>query len=165
MSNWNYADVWEVVADTLPDSIALIHGEKQADLGETERRANGLARWLLDRGVGPQDKVALYLYNCSEYLEATFAAFKIGLVPVNTNYRYADDELAYLWTTPTRWPWSSTASSPNASTGSAGVPRGEPAGCGSTTGRDRARAGPPPTRTPWQPGRLPDRRALGAQRR
>jgi fatty-acyl-CoA synthase len=41
--------------------------------------------------------VALYLYNCSEYLEATFACFKLGLVPINTNYRYADDELLYLW--------------------------------------------------------------------
>ena len=41
--------------------------------------------------------MALYLYNCSEYLEATFACFKIGLVPINTNYRYADDELVYLW--------------------------------------------------------------------
>ena len=26
-----------------------------------------------------------------------FAMFKAGLVPVNTNYRYTDDELAYLW--------------------------------------------------------------------
>ena len=26
-----------------------------------------------------------------------FAAFKAGLVPVNTNYRYRDDELVYLW--------------------------------------------------------------------
>ena len=41
--------------------------------------------------------MALYLYNCPEYLEATFAAFKVGLVPINTNYRYADDELVYLW--------------------------------------------------------------------
>ena len=98
MSNWNYADVWEVVAGALPDSVALIHGEKRQTWAETERRANGLARWLLDRGVIYQDKVALYLYNCSEYLEATFAAYKVGLVPVNTNYRYADDELAYLWT-------------------------------------------------------------------
>src|SRR5690606_22439937 len=38
-----------------------------------------------------------YLYNCPEYLEAMFACFKAGLVPVNTNYRYADDELVYLW--------------------------------------------------------------------
>ena len=26
-----------------------------------------------------------------------FGMFKAGLVPVNTNYRYADDELVYLW--------------------------------------------------------------------
>ena len=98
MSNWNYADVWEVAAGTLPDSLALIHGDKRQTWAETDRRANGLAQWLLGRGVVHQDKVALYLYNCSEYLETNFAAYKVGLVPVNTNYRYADDELAYLWT-------------------------------------------------------------------
>jgi len=26
-----------------------------------------------------------------------FASAKVGMVPVNTNYRYADDELVYLW--------------------------------------------------------------------
>jgi fatty-acyl-CoA synthase len=98
VSNWNYADVWEVAAGTLPDSLALIHGDKRQTWAETDRRANGLAQWLLGRGVVHQDKVALYLYNCSEYLETNFAAYKVGLVPVNTNYRYADDELAYLWT-------------------------------------------------------------------
>ena len=41
--------------------------------------------------------MAQYLYNCPEYLESMFAIFKAGLVPVNTNYRYADDELVYLW--------------------------------------------------------------------
>jgi fatty-acyl-CoA synthase len=51
----------------------------------------------LDAGVSAHDKVALYLYNCPEYLETCFACFKASLVPVNTNYRYADDELAYLW--------------------------------------------------------------------
>jgi fatty-acyl-CoA synthase len=41
--------------------------------------------------------VAHYLTNCPEYLESTFAILKAGLVPVNTNYRYGDDELVYLW--------------------------------------------------------------------
>ena len=41
--------------------------------------------------------MAIYLYNCPEYLQTTFAAVKVGLVPVNTNYRYGDDELSYLW--------------------------------------------------------------------
>jgi acyl-CoA synthetase (AMP-forming)/AMP-acid ligase II len=64
---------------------------------ELDRRADGVARWLLGADVQHQDKVALYLYNGPEYLEATFACLKLGLVPINTNYRYADDELAYLW--------------------------------------------------------------------
>ena len=41
--------------------------------------------------------MAQYLYNCPEYLEGVFASFKAGLVPVNTNYRYTDSELQFLW--------------------------------------------------------------------
>src|SRR3546814_4266203 len=52
---------------------------------------------MLDAGVSEQDKVAQYLYNCPEYLESIFAAFKAGQAPINTNYRYLDDELVYLW--------------------------------------------------------------------
>jgi acyl-CoA synthetase (AMP-forming)/AMP-acid ligase II len=97
VSTWNYGDVWEAVADTLPDAPALTHGKDTRTWAELDRRADNVARWLLRAGVEPQDKVALYLYNCSEYLEATFACFKVALVPINTNYRYADDELVYLW--------------------------------------------------------------------
>ena len=97
MSQWNFADVWETVADALPDAPALTHGTARLTWSELDRRADSLARWLLEAGVGRQDKVALYLYNCPEYLEATFACLKLGLVPINTNYRYADDELVYLW--------------------------------------------------------------------
>ena len=39
----------------------------------------------------------MYLYNCPEYLQTSFAAMKVSLVPVNTNYRYGDEELTYLW--------------------------------------------------------------------
>ncbi len=52
---------------------------------------------MLAAGASEQDKVAQYLYNCSEYLESIAACFKAGLVPVNTNYRYTADELVYLW--------------------------------------------------------------------
>ena len=97
MSKWNYGDVWEAVAETLPDAPALTHGDHTLSWAELDHRADNVARWLLGAGVGYQDKVALYLHNCPEYLEATFACFKLGLVPINTNYRYADDELAYLW--------------------------------------------------------------------
>jgi acyl-CoA synthetase (AMP-forming)/AMP-acid ligase II len=97
MTKWNFADVWEAVAETLPEAPALTQGSRTQTWQETDHRADNVARWLLGAGVAKQDKVALYLYNCPEYLEATFAIFKVGLVPINTNYRYADDELAYLW--------------------------------------------------------------------
>jgi acyl-CoA synthetase (AMP-forming)/AMP-acid ligase II len=97
VTDWNFADVWEVVADTIPDAPALIHGDRTVTWAEFDGRANAVAQALLDAGVQRQDKVAHYLYNGTEYLESTFAMFKAGLVPVNTNYRYTDDELAYLW--------------------------------------------------------------------
>jgi fatty-acyl-CoA synthase len=97
MAAWNFATLWEIAAGNLPDAPALVHGERTTDWADFDRRANGLARTLLDAGAAQQDKVALYLYNCPEYLETCFACFKAGLVPVNTNYRYADDELLYLW--------------------------------------------------------------------
>ena len=66
-------------------------------MGEFDRRADGVAAALLNGGAVEQDKVAQYLYNGPEYIQSLFAAFKAGLVPINTNYRYQDDELVYLW--------------------------------------------------------------------
>jgi 3-oxocholest-4-en-26-oate---CoA ligase len=97
VTDWNFADVWETVADTVPHAPSALHGERRLTWSDTERRANGIARFLLDLGVAHQDKVAHYLYNAPEYMESTFAILKSGLVPVNTNYRYTDDELVYLW--------------------------------------------------------------------
>jgi fatty-acyl-CoA synthase len=97
MSGWNFAEVWETVAEQIPDAQAQVHGDVRRTWAELDRRANGVAHTLLERGATEQDKIAQYLYNGTEYIESIFAAFKAGLVPINTNYRYRDDELAYLW--------------------------------------------------------------------
>ena len=97
MTGWNYAELWETVAEQIPQSPAQIQGSRSFTWQEFDERANGVAHYLLSTGVQEQDKVAQYLHNCPEYLESMFATWKAGLVPVNTNYRYADDELVYLW--------------------------------------------------------------------
>jgi fatty-acyl-CoA synthase len=97
MTDWNYGDVWEAVADLQPDAVCVTQGERHVTWREFDHGADGIAQFFLDLGVVQQDKVAVYLYNCPEYLQATVAAVKVGLVPVNTNYRYGDDELTYLW--------------------------------------------------------------------
>jgi fatty-acyl-CoA synthase len=97
MTDWNYADVWEVVAEAQPSAPAVVQGPRTVLWEDFDRGADGVAQFLLDLGVVRQDKVAVYLYNSPEYLQTTYAAMKVGLVPVNTNYRYGDDELSYLW--------------------------------------------------------------------
>jgi 3-oxocholest-4-en-26-oate---CoA ligase len=97
MPGWNFADVWEVIAEQIPDAPCQVQGDRRVTWAEFDRRADGVARTLLDRGAVEQDKVAQYLYNGPEYIESMFGAFKAGLVPINTNYRYQDDELVYLW--------------------------------------------------------------------
>lgn len=92
----NFATIWEGIADALPDAPAAAHGTEVRDWRTFESRAARLAGALAAAGVGPDDKVALYLFNGFEYEETQFAAFKQRAVPCNVNYRYLADELAYL---------------------------------------------------------------------
>jgi len=97
MTAWTYADVYERVAERIPDAPCLVHGGRVVSWAAFDRRANALAADLLAAGLGEQAKVAAYLTNCPEYLETYLAAFKAGLVPVNTNFRYGPAEIAYLF--------------------------------------------------------------------
>src|SRR5215217_2928933 len=97
MSGWNFADVWEEIAAATPNRPAQIQGDRVITWRDFDRRANAVAAHLLAAGLSHQGKVAAYLYNAPEYLETYFAAFKAGLAPVNTNYRYEPEELFYLF--------------------------------------------------------------------
>jgi len=97
MGGWNFADVWEAHAERFADAPAQTQGDRRFSWSQFDHHADGVASTLIADGAGHQDKVAQYLYNCPEFLETIFACFKGSFVPVNTNYRYADDELVYLW--------------------------------------------------------------------
>ncbi len=92
----HYATIWESVADAVPDAPALVQGVSRRTWAEFEARAAQLAGALAAAGVGPGSKVGIFLYNSPEYLEVQFAALKLRAVPINVNYRYVADELAYL---------------------------------------------------------------------
>ena len=96
MTDWNFADLFETVADVLPDAPAQRFEDRVYSWAEFDRRADALASDMLAAGLQKQSKVAAYLYNGPEYLESYFAAFKAALAPVNVNYRYGPGEVAYL---------------------------------------------------------------------
>jgi fatty-acyl-CoA synthase len=91
------AVVWETIAEQFPDAPAQVQGKRAYTWAEFDRRADGIARTLLDAGASQQDRVAQYLRNSPEYLEVSHAALKIGIPAVNSNYRYRGEELRYLW--------------------------------------------------------------------
>ena len=92
----HYATLWESIADRIPDRPALAHGARRESWRDFERRSALLAGALQEWGLGQDDGVAAYLYNCPEYFETFFAALKIRAVPSNVNYRYRSDELLAL---------------------------------------------------------------------
>ena len=92
----NWSCVVEENATGYPEKEAIIYGEKRITNIELRRRVNALAKGLLDLGVGRGDVVALMLYNCLEFVEATFAVNKIGAIWLPLNYRLASEEIAYI---------------------------------------------------------------------
>src|SRR6185295_15907477 len=92
----NLADLFESLADAVPERTAVVCGPLRLSYRALDERANRLANALAARGIGRGDHVGLYLYNGAEFIEAILAAFKLRAVPINVNYRYVEDELAFL---------------------------------------------------------------------
>ena len=91
------ATLWEAISDAVPDRLAIAQGTIRHTWRDFDERAARLAGVFAAHGLGAGARVGQLLFNCPEYLESLYGAWKAGLVPVNTNYRYTDDELAYLW--------------------------------------------------------------------
>ncbi len=101
---FNLADLFEAVVDTVPDAEALVCGGADGDpasartYAELDDRAEPVwptcsAGWA----SGRDDHVGLHLHNGPEFIEAMLACYKLRAVPVNVNYRYVADELRYLF--------------------------------------------------------------------
>ena len=88
----------------LVDERARRHGDREALLfqgqrwtfAELARDVDAVARGLLDLGIEPGDRVALWMLNRPEWIQAALAIMRIGaiLLPVNTRFRTED--LAYV---------------------------------------------------------------------
>jgi acyl-CoA synthetase (AMP-forming)/AMP-acid ligase II len=94
---FNLADLFESLADAIPDREAIVCADKRMTFSELDQQATRLAHALSKAGVNRGDHIGLYLYNGSEYMAGTLAAFKIRAVPININYRYVEQELYYLF--------------------------------------------------------------------
>lgn len=81
-------ELFERRAREHPDRVAAVHGERAWTYGELNARANRLAHALLERGLGPEDVVAVVTERDLDWLAATLAVFKAGGVylPVEPHF-------------------------------------------------------------------------------
>ena len=105
----NLAKLQEAIAEAIPDAECFVFGEKRFTWKTFNDRSRRLAAFFRAKGIGlhtereqlenwqsGHDHIALYLYNCNEYLESMMAAFKCRASAINVNYRYQKEELVYL---------------------------------------------------------------------
>ena len=95
--HFNLADLFEAAVDAFGEREYLVAEGKRRTYAQMEARSNRLAHHLAAEGVGPGDHVGIYAYNCAEWVEALWAVFKLRAVWININYRYVEDELAYIF--------------------------------------------------------------------
>lgn len=95
-ASFNFGDIWEAVADTVPDRVALAWPSGCLTYAEVDLKARSLAAYFASRGVGPHDAVGVMMRNRPEHVIALIGLYLLRARPVNINYRLRPRELAYL---------------------------------------------------------------------
>jgi len=83
-------------AEKNPRKPAIICGERVVSYKILDRQTDFLARWMLNEGLEPGDRVAIHWGNSVEVVELYFACFKAGLIAVPVNNRLKTPEIAYV---------------------------------------------------------------------
>nr|WP_267898529.1 non-ribosomal peptide synthetase [Actinomadura sp. WAC 06369] len=88
--------LFEARAAERPDAVAVSFEGVSWTFGEVNARANRLARRLVERGVGPEQFVALALPRSAELVVAILAVLKAGAAYVPIDPDYPADRIAYM---------------------------------------------------------------------
>ncbi|MDR6710988.1 amino acid adenylation domain-containing protein [Pseudomonas hunanensis] len=79
--------LFEAHAQTAPEAVAVVHGDRQWSYRQLDAYANRLAHYLLELGVAPGQRVAILLPRSPELLAAQLAVSKCAavFVPLDAN--------------------------------------------------------------------------------
>nr|WP_276860582.1 non-ribosomal peptide synthetase [Mycobacterium pseudokansasii] len=83
-------------AASSPDAVAVVHEGRQYSYRELNEEANRLAHWLIDRGIGTEDRVAVLLDKSPELVITALGVLKAGAVYLPVDPTYPEDRLSYI---------------------------------------------------------------------
>jgi len=95
-------DYFEALVDAIPDDEALVfrsqhHPTLRLTFRALDERVNRAADVLRQLGVERGDHVGCHLHDTPAHVDTMLAAWKLGAVPINVNFRYVTHELVYLF--------------------------------------------------------------------
>ncbi len=93
--HWDVGYITRKRADMRPDKTAIIFEDQPITYKALNDGVNQWAHLFLEKGIRKGDRIAVVLLNCVEFLEAFFAAAKLGAIFVPLNWRLAPPELEY----------------------------------------------------------------------
>jgi len=81
---FNLAGLFELMADTVPDRLALVAGTTRFTYAELDTRANHLAHHLIEAGVAPGAHVGILARNRAAQVEAMIGCYPCRTAPVGS---------------------------------------------------------------------------------
>jgi len=89
-------DYVAIHAQSKPDAVAQIEGDRRLTWRALLERRNRLASSLVKQGVGRGEHVIIYAPNSLEYLLASAATRAANAVPIPMNHRLVAEEVSYI---------------------------------------------------------------------
>ncbi len=86
----------EEQVERTPEAPALIMGAKRLSYAELNARANRLAHFLREQGIGPENLVGVYLDRCVEMVESLLAILKSGAVYLPLDPTFPEQRIAFM---------------------------------------------------------------------
>ncbi|HXY66184.1 MAG TPA: amino acid adenylation domain-containing protein, partial [Mycobacterium sp.] len=79
-----------------PDAVAVVYEGRQYSYREIDEEANRMAHWLIEQGIGTEDRVAVLLDKSPELVTTALGILKAGAVYLPVDPTYPGDRLAFI---------------------------------------------------------------------
>lgn len=71
-------------------------GRKRYSFAEMNERINKFSHYLLEKGIRPGERIALFAKNNEDFITSFFGAVKVGIITVPINWRLQPTEIEYI---------------------------------------------------------------------
>ncbi|KLO44599.1 peptide synthetase [Mycobacterium nebraskense] len=79
-----------------PDAVAVVYESREYSYREIDEESNRLAHWLIEQGIGTEDRVAVLLDKSPELVITALGVLKAGAVYLPVDPTYPADRLTFI---------------------------------------------------------------------